>query len=208
MTNQSASGRRTALLLGLLVGWLALAALGQLAFLAHWPLYVCWRQVPYEAAAAVGLVRLGVYAGLAWGVARRHPGGWAGAVAELLRTVLLFLSLLVRDPFTWGLYPAAWAQGLLSALLPLVVGLNTVLASGWELGTHVEEHLFLAGRLCVAGGLIGALSLRRSLDPFRIAPRDHVRVLCRSGLLWSGAVALAELAALGWALRGGPGRPS
>lgn len=205
MTNGSASGRRTALLLGLLVGWLALAALGQLAFLAHWPLYVCGRQAPYEAAAALALVRLGVYAGLAWGVSQRHPVGWAGAVSELLRTVLLFLGLLLRDPFAWGLYPAAWAQGLLAALLPLVVGLNTVLASGWELGTRVEELLFLAGRLCVAGGLIGALSLRHTLDPFHIAPRDHVRVLCRFGLLWSGTVALAELAALGWTLRSGVG---
>jgi hypothetical protein len=167
----------------LLQAWLILAALSQLIFVAHWPMYLFGTLIPRLPALGVALVRMGVYSGMAFGLGTRSRAAWAGTILELARTFILLAFLaLQRDWVLTGLvYPASWAQGLLSAALPLAFVANVALARGWRPGSSLEMHLAAAVRLL--GGLcgLGSLWLRRQGSAFHIPARDQWRTVLREG---------------------------
>jgi hypothetical protein len=164
--------------------WLCLAAAAQLVYLCHWPLYVFGSPIAWTGSIGVALVRMGVYTGLAWGLVQRERTAWAGTVLELGRSFLLFAVEMALQG--WSLpgasYPAGWAQGLLSAGLPLVVAVNTGLAAGWRPGPGLDHRIEIAAR--VFGGLTGlsALWLRRESSLFPTGKPDSGRAL-----FWKGA---------------------
>ena len=146
----------------LVEAWLLLAALGQLVYLAQWPMQVWGFSVPALAAVIVALARLGVYTGLAWGLREGNPVARAAAIVELLRSFVLFV-VLVR---LWGLvlagsvYPAGWCQGLFGGALPFLVVVNAAIASGWSPGAGIEiVTAWVAGGLAI--GLYAAALLLR-----------------------------------------------
>jgi len=189
-------------LLGVLATWLVMAAVGQLAYAAHWPLFVWGRQVSYSSALVLTFLRAGVYGGLAWGLIQRRQEAWAGSVVELGRTVLLFVVLAVQDQEGWGLYPAAWSQGVLAAMLPFLVAAGTFSAFGCSLGSSFEDLLFFGCRLTVAGALLGSLVLRRLAGRFEVPGYRQFPTLLRYGLPYAvvltGGEMLAFVVAAQW----------
>ena len=192
------------LLLAALPFWVALAAAAQLVYVAHWPMLLLGTPVPRVAALGVAFVRMGVYAGLAAGLAAREPAAWAGVLLELARSFLLFAAHLALSGWTvpGAVYPAGWAQGLLSAALPFVVLVNAALAGGWRPGPGLAVRMSLLAR--ILGGLAGisALALRRKARPFRIAKEERLRVLLRDGLPVPLLLTAAEGLAFYLALKG------
>lgn len=188
--------------MGLLPYWFLLAALSQLLYLAHWPLYLGGRWIPFLPALAVAFTRMGLYTGLGLGLLRRDRAAWAGSVLEIGRTVLLFLlAVLFHGGALMGaLFPAWWAQGLLSAVLPLQLGLLAALDWGWRPGPGLEVNVMLAARLLLAASVLGALSLRRRGEEFGVAPGAGWRVLFGAGLPL--VLVLTAVEAVAWLLAG------
>jgi hypothetical protein len=158
-----------------------LAALGQVFYLAHWPLYVLDTWIPRPAAVGVALVRLGIYLGLAWGILHRERTAWAGTVLELARTFASFILLaFLQDRLLSGdLYPAKWLQGLLCGALPAVWLMNGLLAGGWRPRTAVDVASFIRVLAATAG--IGSLGLRRAHGEFGV-PADRTWPALARGL--------------------------
>jgi len=113
---------------------LFLCILGQLAYLAAFPLFVWGLQVSRSGALFLTFVRLGAYAGLLWGLQRGSRLAACGVIVELARTFIVFaLAARLQEQTLFGvLYPAAWTHGLLSAALPVLVLLNTAVEWGWR----------------------------------------------------------------------------
>lgn len=179
----------------LLAVWLALAALGQVAYLAYWPMALFSRAVPRPVAVGVALVRLGIYAGLAWGLARRERAAWAAVILELARTFMCAAyQAAVQDSATLGgVFPAVWAQGLLCGLLPLVVGLNAALAGGWRPGAEMEATVSALARGLPGLGAVAAVALRNEFAGFGMARREQWRVVLREGLPYAALLAAVEV---------------
>lgn len=188
--------------MGLLPGWFLLAALSQLLYLAHWPLYLGGRWIPFLPAVAVALVRMGFYTGLGLGLLRRERTAWAAGVLEIGRTVLLFLAAVAlhEGSFTGAIFPAWWAQALLAAVLPLLLGILVALDGGWRPGSGLEVNVIIAARLLLAASVLSALTLRRRNAEFGVADRDRWRVLLGAGL--PVALVLTGVEALAWLLAG------
>jgi hypothetical protein len=161
-----------------------MAALGQVAYLAQWPLYVAGVAVPRWPAAAVALVRMGIYAGLGWGLLWGERRAWLGVFLETGRTLAFFAGpLLLRDAsLVSPVFPAAWLQGLLTGALPFVITANTALAAGWSPGGDVEPAAAFVIRLLAAWLGISALWLRRQERWFKGAARLTWREVLRDGL--------------------------
>lgn len=172
---------RSALHAGL-IAWLVLAALAQILFIGHWPLYVLGLPIPGGAALGVAVVRLGVYSGLAWGILHREQAGWAGTVLELARTFLIFVAIgTMREGLLIGdVYPAAWLQGLLSAALPLVWVLNGLMAGGWR--PHPALDVASFSRVLAAAAGIFAMWLRRREEDYGVPPGGQWKTLFGKGL--------------------------
>jgi hypothetical protein len=178
--------------------WMLFAALGQLCFLAHWPLYVGDRVVGDWGTLAVAVFRLGVYAALGLGLLQGDRTAWAATVLELGRSFALFLIPV------WGadrqllgaLFPGSWAQGALSGCVPLLILANGALAAGWSPGSRMD--LFAAIAVRVAAGLcaFSALGLRRRFAPFGLSEAESGPALWRAGLPVVAAISAVELAAL------------
>ncbi|MGV3722343.1 MAG: hypothetical protein ACO1SX_15660 [Actinomycetota bacterium] len=188
--------------MGVLPACLILAALAQFLFLLHWPMYLYGRWTPYLPAVAVALVRMGVYAGLAWGLVRRDPTAWAGSLGELARSVLLFLLAIWQHggTLTSELFPAWWAQGLFSAALPVLLVLLTALDWGWRPGTELIAGVSLAARIIVAVTVLTVMSLRRKAPLFRIEMPGENRVLLVRGLPVISILTVVE--AIAWVFAG------
>jgi hypothetical protein len=184
-------------LLRLLPIWLCLAAAAQLIYLCHWPLYVFGSPISWTGSIFVALVRLAIYTGLAWGLVRRERTAWAGTVLELGRSFLLFAVEMALQG--WSLpgasYPAGWAQGLLSAALPVVLAVSTALAAGWRPGPALDRQIEIAAR--IFGGLAGlsALWLRKDGTFFDGGKPDSGRALVLRGLPVVLVLAACEAAA-------------
>jgi hypothetical protein len=187
---------------GLLPYWFLLAAFSQFLYLAHWPLYLGGRWIPFFPALAVAFTRMGLYVGLGTGLLRRDRVAWAGSVLEIGRTVLLFLlAVLFHGGSLMGaLFPAWWAQGLLSAVLPLQLVLLTAVDWGWRPGSALEVNILLGARLLVAATLLGALFLRRRGAEFGAGPNAGWRVLLGTGLPVAFVLTAVEVVA--WLLAG------
>jgi hypothetical protein len=186
--------------------WLALAGLGQLAYLAHWPMFLWGVSIPYGLAVPVALLRLGVYCGLARGMSARRPAAWAGALAELTRTFLVFvlIAILRRGELPSALYPAVWAQGLLSAALPAIVLLNAALSSGWSPGGVLfETQVFLLARALAGGAALCAMGLRRVPGLFGVPENRWQTTAVRDGIPVMLLLIGGELVAMQIALRVG-----
>ena len=177
-----------------------LAALAQLLHLGHWPLRLFGDPVVPLGAAVVALARLGVYAGLAYGLAGRAPAAWAGAFLELVRTFLLLVLLAsTQGGMLHGLvYPAGWAQGLLSVGLLPIVGVNMGLNAGWRPGPGLEAWIFTGVQLLAAAAALAAMGLRRRAPLFGVEEKEETGVLLREGLPLVLPLALIEW--LAWLL--------
>lgn len=188
--------------MGILPACLFLAALAQLLFLLHWPMHLYGRWIPYFPTVAVALVRMGIYSGLAWGLLRRDPTAWAGSLAELARSVLLFLLVIWQHggALSSELFPAWWAQGLFSGALPVLLVLMTALDWGWRPGKDLIAGLSLAARLIVAVTVLTVMSLRRKAPLFRIALPSETRTLRARGL--PVVLMLTTVEAAAWFLAG------
>jgi hypothetical protein len=124
-SSRSASER---LPLALLTGWVLLALFAQVLFLAQWPLFVLDHAIEPPGSQVLAVLRLGAYAGLAWGLLNRGAAAWAMLVLELWRSFGLFVALLIlREANIGVVYPCPWAQGLLAGALPLMLPINVVL---------------------------------------------------------------------------------
>ena len=193
--------RSHAVLLRVLQVWLCLAVLGQLMYLAHWPMYVLGTAIPQPASLGVAFVRLGIYGGLAWGLLTGREEAWAGIVLEQFRTFLAFVahSLLQNDMAMGSVYPAGWTQGLLSGALPFVAVLNVALGMGWRPGSRLNENVFALAQYGAVIAFLAGLWLRRQAFLFGVDKAVHQRVLLGRGLpivlVISGVEALAVAAA-------------
>lgn len=187
---------------GLLPFWFLFAALSQLLYLVHWPLYLGGRWIPFLPATAVALVRMGLYTGLGLGLLRRDRTAWAASLLEIIRTVLLFLLAVAfhRGSLMGALFPAWWAQALLSAVLPVLLAFLVALDWGWRPGSALEANVMLAVRLLVAGSVLGALTLRRKSAEFGVVDRGRWRVVLGAGLPLVLLLSVVEAAA--WLLAG------
>ncbi len=185
--------------------WMGLAVLAQLFHLAYWPLTVLGVELPRGAAVAVALVRLGLYAGLGWGLLQRQPAAWAGAVLELARTFLLFavLALLHRGTGRAPLYPADWAQALLGCGLPFLYAVRVALGAGWRPGPGLEPAVFTAVQLLAGFLAISAVSLQRERACFNVSDEQEGRVLLLQGVPFVLVLSAVELGALVLSARGG-----
>jgi hypothetical protein len=172
------------LLLTVLPWWLALAAVAQVAYLAHWPMFILGTPIPRAAAVAVALVRLGVYAGLAAGIAAREPTAWAGTLLEMARSFLLFAAYVALNGWSLpgSIYPAGWAQGVLGAALPVVILLNALLSAGWRPGPAADMRLSAAARIFAALCGFSAISLRRKMRRFNVRKEERWTVVLLRGL--------------------------
>lgn len=188
---------RSALYAGL-IAWLVLAALAQIIFIAHWPLYVLGQPIPWPGAVVVAAIRLGVYTGLAWGILHREQAAWAGTVLELARTFLIFIAIgTMREGLLIGdVYPAAWLQGLLAGALPLVWLINGLMAGGWR--PHPALDVASFARVLAAAAGIGAIWLRRREEDYGVPATAQWRVLFGKGLPVVLVLSLAE--GLAWFL--------
>jgi hypothetical protein len=203
----------------LLTAWLLLTAAAQLLFLSNWPMYVVG---PPEArlerlpllvilpvaplpAVLVALVRMGVYAGLAWGILLREPVAWAAVRWEFGRSFLLFIAVLINQGWMLhgALFPAAWAQGLLVGALPALLATNAALATGWRPGPAAERNAALGARLLTAGSVFLFFWMARQPRP--VGPP----AVARRQALWSWAPVLLITAAeiLGAVLTARPPAP-
>ncbi|HTE20889.1 MAG TPA: hypothetical protein VK689_21195 [Armatimonadota bacterium] len=201
----AAPGGDVAAWVSVLAAWLFLAAFAQIIYLMYWPMYVLGTPLPRGAALVVAFLRLGVYAGLAWGLARRESAAWAGTVFELARTVLLFLGLyflrgrMIQADF----FPASWVQGVLSAALPVVALFSGAVAGGWHPGTRVDVQI--AAGVAMFGGAcaISGLWLREQWPAFGVRAEDAMKTLWMRGLPPAALLTVAEGAALFIATRSG-----
>lgn len=189
-------------LLACLQGWLLLAALGQLVYLAGWPLYVLEVHLPEVWAWPVAIVRLGFYTALAQGIAQGSRAAWAGTLLELVRAFLFFAAAaLLREGSQYGaLYPAGWAQGVLGGALPMVVGVDTALALGWSPHREWLRQVRVAPNALAALAGFAALWLRRQEGAFSGAPaggHPAWSTILIEGLPASGSLCLLELLARG-----------
>lgn len=189
---------------GLLPFWFLLAAFAQLLYLVHWPLYLGGRWLPLLPAVVVAFARMGLYTGVGLGLLRRDRTAWAAGVWEVARTVVLFLaSVFFHGGSLMGaLFPAWWAQGLLSAALPLLLVLLVAVDWGWRPGSGLEVNIMAAARILIAASVIGALSLRRRGEEFGVESRAGWRVLFGAGLPLVLVLSAVEAAA--WLLAGKP----
>lgn len=183
--------------LNAVAAWVALAAAGQMVHVASWPMYLFGVPVTHGASVVVAFIRLALYAGLAWGLLQRQRTAWAGIVFELWRT---FISLILlsagRDLTLAGsIYPASWAQALLSAVLPLLVGLNTGLKAGWSPGAELELYLSIGARVLSAACVLAGLWLRRQAASFGVPAAAEWMTLLREGLPIAFALSATEAAA-------------
>lgn len=189
--------------------WLALAALSQLAYLAHWPLFVFGMAVPFTLTVAVALVRMAVYLGLAEGLKRRDPAAWGGAMLELIRTVLVFA--LVARVQGWTVvvtvYPGGWTIGALAGALPVLLGLNSALSAGWRPGPGLERDTATAVQVLLVMLVWAAMALRREAPAFGIAPERQASMIFWRGLPFVALLSAAEGLAYWLALQGLPGLP-
>lgn len=183
--------------LNALAAWVALAAAGQMVHVASWPMYLIGVPVTHGAAVVVAFIRLALYAGLAWGLRQRQRTAWAGIVFELWRTFInLILLSAGRDlTLSGSIYPASWAQALLSAVLPLLVALNTGLKAGWSPGADLELYLSIAARVLSAVCVLAGLWLRRQAASFGVPTGEEWTALLREGLPIAFALSAAEAAA-------------
>ena len=189
-------------LVKLLPSWFLIAALAQLLYLFHWPLSLYGRWLPFPAAAAVAITRTGVYAGLGIGLRRGDRLAWAGALVEIVRSVLLFLIAVWGHDgsLTDALFPAWWAQGLFSAVLPVHLLLLIGLEWGWRPGGNLDDHTLTAARVLVAVSAVAALSLRRAGAFLGVPESLQGRAVLVSGLPFGLLLTAVELAA--WAVAG------
>jgi hypothetical protein len=166
-------------------------------------MYLVGVHVPSAAAMPVAFLRLGVYTGLAWGLLRRDRAAWAGVVLELVRSVAGFVLAIIARKWmmTSGLYPASWAQGLLSGALPLLVAANAALAAGWSPGPVVETWVTTGARLLAGLFTLACLWLRRRAAVFQVPDPLSFKTLVRSGFPPAGVLAAAEAIALYTALQ-------
>lgn len=184
--------------------WLMAAALGQLCYLAGWPMYLGGMRVGELPAMAVAFVRLGLYSGLAWGIERRDAGAQAATVLELLRSFVLFalLARLRGDTLAGAIYPAGWVQGALGGVLPLLVVLNALLTAGWGPAVGLARNAHWLAGLAAAGAGITALWLQREPLPGEVAadgrpPRSPGWLpLLREGLPYTAVLTSVEIAAV------------
>jgi len=165
-------------------------------------MYLYGRWLPFLPAVMVALVRMGIYSGLAWGLVRRDPAAWAGCLAELMRSVLLFLVAVWQHErtLTSELFPAWWAQGVFSGALPVLLVLLTALDWGWRPGSGLIVQVSVAARLIVAATVLAAMSLRKQGPMFEIAAPRENRVLITQGLPVVLVLSTAE--AVAWYLAG------
>lgn len=178
-----------------------LAGLSQLCFLANWPLYVLEARIGFWPGTLVAIVRMGVYLGLAWGLAQRRPEAWAGTLLELIRTFFLVVTPMVQalvrhEPQPASFFPAAWAQGLLSGALPLAVLLNGAIALGWRPGALLETPLSALVKVLAAVGFSTATWLWREPAQFHLEPSERVGSLLGRGLPFVILLSLVEFTAL------------
>lgn len=161
-----------------------IAALSQLLFLFHWPMYLYGRWVPFLPAAGVALVRMGLYTGIGWGLFRRDAAAWAAGVGELARSVLLFLLAVWQHEgmLTGETFPAWWAQGVLSAALPVLLVLLTALDWGWRPGSRLVLQVSAAARFLAALAVFAAISLRGSAAHFGVEQKREAGVFLTRGL--------------------------
>lgn len=192
----------TPLALRLIVVWVAVAALAQLLFLAYWPLHVLGLPIARLPALGVALVRLGIYSGLWWGLVRGQRVAWAATVLELARSLIFFMV-----PFVFGeralmaaAYPTVWAQGLLTAGLPLILPFDVALAMGWRPPFQLELALALPLRLWGATAAVAALWLRRHASGFEVPPEHRWLTLLKDGLPVVLLLSAVESGALFWSL--------
>jgi hypothetical protein len=186
----------------LITAWLFAAALAQLMFLAHWPMHVFGQVVGWEPGVVVALVRMGVYGGLAWGMLHHRREAWAATVLELLRSLICFMTpLLLGDrSLTAAAYPTAWAQGLLTAVLPLLLPLDVAVAGGWRPPYWYEDVLNMALRMWGATSVFAALWLRHRGAAFGAPPQREWVTIFREGLPPVLLVAAVEGVTLYWSL--------
>jgi hypothetical protein len=164
--------------------WLFVAAAAQLFYLTAWPMYIAGVQIDRYPAFGVALVRMALYTGLAQGLRLGQPIAWAGTFAELARSLVFFaLHAFPGDRLLSGaMYPASWAQGLLSAGVPVMVLYNTVISFGWNPGPDAEMRIAFWARIFAVTGGAGALWLRRHFMLFGLTRSEHVSRLFRDGL--------------------------
>lgn len=182
--------------------WLFAAAFAQLLFLAYWPLHVLGVPVVRLPAVLVALVRLGFYSGLAWGLWQGQRLAWSAAILELGRSLLFFMVPVVfgGTALAGSAYPTAWAQGLLTAALPVLFPFDAALAAGWRPPPNLEHLLALVLRFWGALAGIAALWLRRTPVGMEVPPERQWQTLLREGLPLVLLLATVESAALFWSL--------
>lgn len=183
-----------------ITAWLFIAALSQLLYLAHWPMHVFGVPVAWLPAGLVALTRLGVYSALAWGMLERRREAWAATILELLRSLVCFMVPVVFGDRTASAYPTAWAQGLLTAALPLLLIIDVCLANGWRPHQALEAWLALMLRLWGASAVIAAMWLRRHDEGFDLKPPGGWIGLLKEGLPLVMLMGFVEGAALFWSL--------
>jgi len=185
-------------LLDALAGWLLLASFAHLMHLAGWPLYVFGTQLSLLGKLLVALARLGIYAGLAWGLLTRQRTAWAGTVVELARTFLCFVATarLQEATLNSATYPAGWAQCLLAGALPVVLLANAGLAAGWRPGSWLDFAVGVSARLLGPLTGLAALWLQRQGEAFAANGPADWKTLLRDGLPFALALSACEGAAL------------
>jgi len=178
--------------------WMLLAAVAQLAFLAHWPLYVAGRVVGDWGTLAVALGRLGLYSALGLGLLRGDRTAWAGTTLELGRSFLLFLVPVWGEDrqLAGALFPANWAQGALSGCIPLLILVNGALAAGWSPGSRLDFYAAAAVRVVAGICAFSALGLHRRSRAVGVSEGESGPVLWSRGLPVIGAVTALEALAL------------
>ena len=190
--------------------WCGLAALAQICFLAYWPLYVLDTRLDHLPAVFVALARLGLYLGLAWGLARRLPEAWAGVSLELIRSFVLVVTpmlaaLFQREPQSISFFPAVWAQGLLAGALPMAILFDIAVACGWRPGAAwlwppawggrtipLLDVFMTVVRVAVAVSLAIVSSLWREHAQFGVEASERGAVLIRRGVPFVLALSLVE----------------
>jgi hypothetical protein len=155
-------------------------------------------------AGVVALTRLGVYGALGWGMLQRRREAWSATILELLRSLACFMVPVVFGDrtLTASAYPTAWAQGLLTAALPLLLVVDVGLVVGWRPPPGFERWLTLVLRVFGASAALAALWLRRHDEGFEVKPPGGWTSLMMEGLPLVLLVACVEGVALFVSLAG------
>lgn len=188
--------------LNLLAAWMFLAAFGQLAHVAGWPVSIAGRPVGDLGGTVVALTRMSVYFALAAGLLVRSREAWAGTVLEMARTFIYFLLSVGEGGHgrLLDLYPAAWAQGVLSGAIPILWVTHLFLSNGWRPRAAVDV-VTNAVHIGAASMAVGAVWLRRQYPWFHVSRPAWLRVLILDGVPIVFILSMVELMALWLPLR-------